>query len=195
MYGLSKKSGAVLAMVGLLAACSSKAPSDQDVQTALKDLWASYSWEFSQNFDFDSFQRKNGWKDDQDYWVEVTYKVKANQSYYEMVADCVGPTADNYSGNAMGQLSLGLSAMMKEIQGTTPLDEYAEYLKSHPEPEKMVQARSQHEPQVVNISFLDCVNHLAEKSDVFTTGLKKGDLLDYSIKLRFKQTERGWKNL
>jgi hypothetical protein len=182
-------------MVGMLVGCTSKAPSDQDVEVAIKNLWASYSWEFSSNFDVESFERQNGWKEEQDYWVEAAYKVKARQSYYEMVADCVEPTAENYSDTPMGTLSLGLSAMLKELQGTEALDEYAEYIKTHPEPEKMVQVSKKYKAEYVNISFLDCINHLAEKSTVFNRSLKAGDFTNYSVKLRFKKTEQGWKNL
>lgn len=195
MRVMGRKVWVMLAMVGLLTGCMNKAPSDQDVEVAIKNLWAGYSWEFSSNFDVASFERLNGWKDGEDYWVEVAYKVKARQPYYEMVADCVEPTAANYNDSAMGQLSMGLSAMMKEFQGTEALDEYAEYLKTNPEPAKMAQARGKYEAQYVNISFLDCVNHLAEQSSVFNKDLKAGDELDYSIKFRFKQTEQGWKNL
>lgn len=191
----SKKIFVALAMAGLLAGCMNKAPSDQDVEAAIKALWAGYSWEFSSNFDVASFERLNGWKDGEDYWVEVAYKVKANQPYYDMVADCVDPTAANYSDNALGQLSAGLSAMMKGFQGTEALDDYSEYIKTHPEPAKMVEARQKYKAEYVDIAFLDCVNHLAEQSSVFNKNLKAGDQLDYSIKLRFKQTEQGWKNL
>lgn len=185
----------LLAMGGLLMGCTSKAPSDKDVEVALKQLWAGNSWEFSSNFDVTNFDRLNGWKDGEDYWVEVTYKVKARQPYYAIVADCVEPTVAEYNDTTMGQITMGLSAMMKGFQGTEALDEYKEYLKTNPEPAKMELARSKYEAQYVNIAFLDCVNYLAEKSSVFHKDLKTGDTLDYNLKLRFKQTEQGWKNL
>src|SRR5690606_18293421 len=134
----------------LLAGCMNKAPSDQDVEAAIKALWAGYSWEFSSNFDVASFERLNGWKDGEDYWVEVAYKVKAKQPYYDMVADCVDPTAANYSDTAMGQLSAGLSAMMKGFQGTEALDDYSEYIKTHPEPAKMVEARQKYSKRSIS---------------------------------------------
>lgn len=190
-----KKMAVGIVASGMLVGCLNNNPSKSDVETAVNQLWASYSWEFSSNFDVDSYKRLNGWADGEDYWVEVAYQVKAKENYYEMVADCVEPTAARYVETPMGQLSMGLSAMMKSVQGTEALKEYSEYKKNNPEPEKMRELRAKYKEENINTSFLDCVNHFSEKSDIFHKNLKKGDLSDFSIKLRFKKTEQGWKNI
>lgn len=190
-----KKFAVAMAASSILVGCINKNPSKSDVETAVNNLWASYSWEFSSNFDVDSYKRLNGWADGDDYWVEVAYQVKAKENYYEMVADCVEGTAAKYSETPMGQLSMGLSAMLKSVQGTEALNEYTEYKKNNPEPKKMLELRTKYKEENLNVSFLDCVNHLSEKSNIFQKNLKKGDLSDFSIKLRFKRTEQGWKNI
>jgi hypothetical protein len=191
---LKKISGVIVAL-SMLMACTSTNPSNSEVETALRNLWAGYSWEYSSNFDFDNFTRVNGWAEGDDYWVEVKYQVKAKENYYDMVIDCVEPTVASYSATSTGKLTMMLSAMMKQLQGTDALTDYAEYKKTHPEPKKMNVLRAKYKEENLNISFLDCVNHLSEKSAIFNKDLKKGDLADFSINLRFKRTEQGWKNL
>jgi hypothetical protein len=190
-----KKLLSITAAALVLCGCTQKTPSDSDLKTALDAAWSNYTWEFSDNFTVDSFKRVNGWQDGEAYWIETQYKVKSKYDYYDIVFACVENTAEEYTKTAAGQMTLGLSAMMKGFQGTRAFDEYLEHIKTHPAPEKAQEVNQKYKPNVVKTSFLDCANHLSDKATMFHSGLKKGDLIDYSEKLRFKKTEQGWRNL
>lgn len=179
----------------LLAGCVEDTPKDSDIKTAIKTNWEGQDWEFSKNFTVEKIERVNGWKDGEFYWVEAKYEAKSTKKYYDIVFDCVEYEVAKYTGSGMSELEFSLVAFQMETMKYVYNEQYQEYLKTNPQPQKAKEVYKNYETAYAHAAIHSCSLYLAEKSNLFTPNLKVDDTFTYNTKLRFKKTEQGWRNL
>lgn len=185
---------ACILMATVVAGCKEDTPSDELVKDFLYQTVSAYSL-YKESFEIVSWEKKNGWKDNENYVASTSVKLKSKVGYINLLSDCVVSSAANLNGSWAEKTQIQLLAMQSDANGTGK--EFVKYWNNSaskiPWPKELKNVSQQTSQTEWNSLLKACdINLLSTYDNIIDRNLSKGTEIVREYQLKFKSTEKGW---
>lgn len=184
-----------IALAAALAGCTGNTPSDKVVQEHLRqtvesnDLYGPY-------FSMDSWERTNGWSDNDNYIVVADVSLKSKVNYLEVLSDCVvGYESDSLSESLAESLTLGVRLLQGSLDGSQKA--FIAYWNGDatklPQPQALQDLSKRISKERMDTLLKTCDTYLMNTyGDRIDRSLVEGTELPRRYTMTFRRTEQGW---
>lgn len=180
-----------------LHGCTDPTPSDTVVRDFLYQTVNSYEL-YRDHFEIRSWERVNGWKDQNDYVVTADVTLESKQAYIGLLAECAVELEPWLKGSWVESSQLALIDLQARMTGTQAdfLSYWNHDASKTPAPRKLqeLSARVTHDDQAKLLVACDYLL-LDQYGSIIDRNLTPDTRLSRRYELRFKQTERGWQGM
>ncbi|HUH88543.1 MAG TPA: hypothetical protein VL003_10930 [Pusillimonas sp.] len=180
-----------VALAGALAGCTQNTPSDKVVRDHLQRTISSYDL-YASYFKLDTWERENGWKDNDNYVVVADATLKSKVHYLQVLSDCVVGMED---GTVVESLQAGIHMLQGKLLGTEKA--FVQYWNGPatqvPQPQALQELSQRISKERIDGLLKACDAYLISTyGHLIDRTLSPETELVRKYTMTFKQSEKGW---